>query len=132
MPITLHDIRLAIRRLGKSPGFTAIAMLTLAVGIGANVALFGVIDQVVLRTLPVERPEELVVLHDDGPFRGRISLSSNFSSAFSYPMYQALREASPVTTDMAARLPAALSVALGDSTERVDGEVVSGNYFEML
>lgn len=132
MPITLQDLRLAARRLGKSPGFTAIAMLTLAVGIGANVALFGVIDQIVLRTLPVERPEELVVLHDDGPFRGRISLSSNFSSAFSYPMYQALREASPVTTDMVARLPAALSVALGDSTERVDGEVVSGNYFEML
>ena len=51
------------------------------------------IDQIVLRQLPVERPEELVVLNDDGSFRGRISLASNFSSAFSYPMYQALREA---------------------------------------
>ena len=69
----LHDLRYAVRTLGRTPGFTAVIVLTLGLGIGANTAIFSLMDQVLLRLLPVRAPEELVQLDGPGPFSGRTS-----------------------------------------------------------
>src|SRR5277367_1988195 len=91
----LQDIRFGLRTLGKNPGFTLIAVLTLALGIGANTAIFSLTDQVLLRLLPVQRPEELVVLRSPGPVGGRVRGDGDSSASFSYPMYKNLRDQDP-------------------------------------
>jgi predicted permease len=129
----VQHLRHAFRRLIKSPGFTAVALTTLALGIGANAALFSIFDQLVLRELPVQRPEELVVVQTGGSTSGRWSQTSLFSEQpFSYPMYKDLREQSPLTRDLAGRFVVTLAVGWGGNTEVVGGELVSGNYFELL
>jgi putative ABC transport system permease protein len=127
-----QDLRFGARMLAKNPGFTAIAVLTLALGIGANTAIFSLMNQVLLRRLPVQNPGELVVLHDPGPLTGRLSSDGDNSESFSYPMYKALREGSTSVCRMLARFSFAASVATQGQTERGNGELVSGNYFEVL
>lgn len=133
MQTLLQEIRYGARMLLKSPGFTLIAVFTLALGIGANTAIFSLIDQVMLRRLPVERPEELVVLRSPGPMRGSVSSDGDMAASFSYPMYKNLREKNEVFSGLLARFAIPLSVsAQGQTAERASGELVSGNYFEVL
>jgi predicted permease len=123
-----RDIRYAVRTLAKAPGFTAIIVCTLALGIGANTAIFSLLDQVLLRRLPVKDPEQLVQLDDPGTFRGR----SMNNRSFSYPMYQDFRDRNEVFSGVLARMQVAATVAWKGRAERVTGELVSGNFFDVL
>jgi predicted permease len=127
-----QDLRFGLRMLVKSPGVTAIAILTLALGIGANTAIFSLTDQILLRVLPVSHPEELVVLRSPGPFSGSTWADGDSSMSFSYPMYKDLRDHCPVFSGLLARFSVALSVSGQGRTERGQGELVSGNYFQVL
>src|ERR1700704_7097465 len=123
-----HDVRYAIRTLIKTPAFTIVVVLTLALGIGANTAIFSLTDQVLLRMLPVKSPEQLVVLDGPGTFRGR----TFNNGAFSYPMYRDFRDQNTVFDGILARFPSPLTMMAGGQSERVNGEIVSGNYFDVL
>ena len=128
MTSSLSDLRLAIRGLRRSPLFAAVAILSLALGIGANTAIFTLIDQILLRKLPVAAPEQLVMLYQRGS-----NMGSNMGARMhSYPLYQDLqKKAEPLAEVICRRIvPASLSV--DNQTERVDAELVSGNYFSML
>src|SRR2546426_10196195 len=102
METLLQDLKYGIRTLIKNPGFTAVAVLTLALGLGANTAIFSLTDQILLRRLPVERPDELVVLRADGPKTGRVSSDSDSATSFSYPMYRELRDKNNVFSGLLA------------------------------
>src|SRR5215216_2791462 len=127
-----RDVRYGVRALLKNPGFTAVAVITLALGIGANTAIFSLTDQILLRSLPVVKPEELVVLRSPGPKRGRVWSDGDGAASFSYPMYKELRDRNNVFSGLLARFAVPLSVVGEGQTERADGELVSGNYFEVL
>src|SRR6185436_12247266 len=127
MDTLLQDLRYGARVLIKNPGFTAVAVLTLALGVGANTAIFSLTDQILLRLLPVEKPEELVVLRSPGPKTGRVSSDGDGDASFSYPLYKDLRDRNQVFAGLLARFPISLSVAGQGQTERADGELVSGN-----
>src|SRR5579863_1997663 len=123
-----RDVRFSLRTLAKSPVFASVAILSLALGVGANTAIFTLMDQVLYRMLPVPHPEELVLFDQPGPNQGSVWLDN----AFSYPMYQDLRDHNQVFSSMLARYPLSMSVAYRGQTGRADGELVSGNYFEVL
>lgn len=136
-----QDTKVALRRMRKAPLFTAIAVATLALGIGSSTALFSLLDQVLLRRLPVVDPDRLVVLSNPGDWQGSINVNSDFSDPFSFPMYRVLRERGEVATDMLARAPVNLSISWssdgrsgpgGAHAEVVGGELVTGNYFSLL
>ena len=84
-----QDLKLALRLFWKNPGFAAVVVLTLALGSGANTAIFSLLDQVMLRALPVEQPDRLVVLHAPGPFSGWSEVNSDTVIPMSHPMYKA-------------------------------------------
>jgi predicted permease len=132
MGTLLQDVRYAFRMLAKSPGFTLVAILTLALGIGANAAIFSVTDQVLLRLLPVQKPEELVVLRSPGPNHGHTWSDGDSGTSFSYPMYKDLRDRNPVFSGLLARFAVRASVSGEGQTELANGELVTGNYFEVL
>jgi predicted permease len=127
-----QDIRFGTRMLVKQPGFTAIAVLTLALGIGANTAIFSLVSQILLRHLPVQNPNELVVLRSPGPMRGHVWSDGDEAQSFSYPMYKGLRDSNTVFSGMLARFAFPGSIAMHGQTERGAGELVSGTYFEVL
>jgi putative ABC transport system permease protein len=122
----ITDIRYALRMLTKNPGFAGVVVLTLALGIGANAAIFSLLDQVLLQSLPVADPDQLVVLSAFEPKEPDVDYS------FSYPTYQDLRDRNDVFSGVIARGGAQMNVSYGDQTERVSGELVSGNFFEVL
>jgi predicted permease len=129
----LQDLRYGARILRKNSAFTTVAVVTLALGIGANTAIFSLVYQVLLQRLVVQHPEELVILRSLGPHNGRTSSeSADGADAFSYPMYKELRDRNTVLAGLIARFPVSLSVAGQGFSERADGELVSGNYFETL
>src|SRR3974390_1286744 len=102
----LQDFLYAIRQLRKSPGFTAIAMVILALGIGANTAIYSLLDQVLLRSLPVKDPGRLVMLESVGSDSGHVSSwGGDDHLYFSYPMYRDLRDQNSVFEGMLARTP---------------------------
>jgi predicted permease len=124
----MSDFRYALRTLFKAPAFTIVVVLTLALGIGANTAIFSLTDQVLLRMLPVKAPEQLVVLDGPGAFRGRTFNNGTLS----YPMYRDIRDRNTVFAGVIARFPAALTLLANGQAERVNGELVTGNYFDVL
>jgi predicted permease len=126
------DITFGLRLLSKSPGFTAIAVITLALGIGANTAIFSLMNQVLLRELPIKNPDQLEILRAPGPMSGHISTDGDSTESFSYPMYKGLRDTNSVFSGILARYGFAASVASRGQTDRATGEVVTGNYFEVL
>jgi putative ABC transport system permease protein len=127
-----QDLRFGLRMLAKNPAFTAIAVLTLALGIGANTAIFSLINQILLRRLPVPNPTELVVLHNPGQMTGHVSDDGDYTESFSYLMYKNLRDSTASLCNMLARYSFEASLADHGKTERGSGELVSGNYFETL
>lgn len=124
--------------LAKHPGFTAIAVLTLALGIGANTGIFSILRQVVLQRLPVPNPEQLVLLYSPGPKRGHVSSDewgspgNEGAESFSYPMYANLRDRNSLFTGLAAKDTFSATLTYRGHTERTQADVVSGNYFETL
>src|SRR5258708_40286388 len=128
MGTILQDLRYAVRSLRKAPLFTAVAVFSLAFGIGANTAIFSLINQVILQLLPVQHPEELVLLNSRGPHYG----SNTGSNAISYPMYQDIRERNQVFSGMFCRYGVTASLTFDGRTELVSTELVSGNYFPVL
>jgi predicted permease len=121
-----EDLRYALRVLLKSPGFTMVAVLTLALGIGANVALFSVVYAVVLRPLPFPNPEQLVRIFDD--LRG----SSEQDVGMSAPELWDLQDRSGVFQEISAVAPSNSAVAGGDRTVRAESLVTSPDYFTLL
>jgi putative ABC transport system permease protein len=132
----LQDIRYALRQLRKSPGFTITVVLTLALGIGANAAIFTLFDQALLRMLPVERPKELVRLEWSGGFSGSMSAfggdSGEHHNYYSYPMYKDLREQNQVFQGILASDEAQVGISWHNQAASENAEVVSGNYFQLL
>jgi predicted permease len=124
----MSDFRYALRTLLKAPAFTIVVVLTLALGIGANTAIFSLTDQVLLRMLPVKSPEQLVVLDGPGAFLGRTFNNGTLS----YPMYRDVRDQNTVFDGVIARFPAPLTLLAGGQSERVNGELVTGNFFDVL
>ncbi len=124
----LSDVRLAVRGLRHNPLFATVAILSLALGIGANAAIFRLVDQILLRTLPVRAPHELVMLYQEGEHMG----NNMGSRMHSYPLYQDLQKKAAPFSDVLCRVVVPASVAVGNQTERVHAEMVSGNYFAML
>src|SRR5713226_9903174 len=103
MHTLLQDVRYGLRMLAKNPGFTFIVILTLGLGIGANTAIFSLLNQVLLRRLPVRNPEELVVLNSPGPKHGHVWSDGDASEIFSYPLYKGLAKNTAVFSGMLAR-----------------------------
>ena len=127
-----QDVRYGLRMLAKNPGFTLIAILTLALGIGANTAIFSLLNQVLLRRLPVRNPGELVVLKSPGPKHGHVWSDGDDSEIFSYPLYKGLAKNTTVFDGVIARYPFSASIASHGQTDRGSGDLVTGNYFEVL
>ena len=133
MNTLLQDIRYALRQLRKSPGFTLTAVVTLALGIGANTAVFTLFDQVLLRMLPVERPKELVRFNWTGAFSGGDSeFGGDQADFFSYPMYKDLRDRNQVFQGVLAADRTTVGVYWRNQAEDKVAEIISGNYFQVL
>ncbi len=127
----MKDVALALRTLRKTPSFTVTALLSLALGIGATASIFSLLDQVILRSLPVRDPQSLVVLHRDFTPLGT-SNSDSRESVFSFPMYRDLRDHDPAFSGIIARSSARVALAYRAGAEPASAEVVSGNFFEVL
>jgi len=119
-----QDLRYGLRTFIKQPGFTAVAVVTLALGIGANTAIFSLIDAVLLKLLPVKDPAQLVAL--------AATSAGGQGLGFSYPMFQDLRERSQVFAGILAYDGVTLNLSESGQTDRVTGELVSGHYFSVL
>ena len=120
----VQDVRYAFRQLRNSPVFTLTATISLAMGIGANAAVFTIVERLLLRPLPVENPDELVYVTDE-------RILAQLSPRFSYPFYAVVQQ-NTVLSGVAARAAIALNVTVNGQTLRANGELVSGNYFEVL
>ena len=130
----MPNLRLALRTLFKSPFITVVAILSLALGIGANSAIFSLFDQMILRPLPVPHPEELVNLQAPGPKPGSQSCNSSGSceEVFSYPMFRDLERVQTSFTGLAAHRFFGASVGYKGTSLAADGALVSGSYFPTL
>jgi predicted permease len=121
MRALLQDIRFAVRMLVKAPGFTAVAVLTLALGIGANTAVFSVLNALLLRPLPVERPNELAFLEN-----------ARYGAGHSFPNYRDLRDRNQTFAGLVGYRMAPMELETDRSAERIWGYLATGNYFDVL
>jgi predicted permease len=121
MTTLVQDIRYALRMLMKAPGFTAVAVLTLALGIGANTAVFSVLNALILRPLPVERPGELAFLEN-----------AHYGPSQSFPNYQDLRDRNRTFAGLVGYRIAPMELETGAGAERIWGYLATGNYFDVL
>ena len=120
----VQDLRYGLRMLARNPGFTAVAVLTLALGIGANTAIFSLVDAVLLRLLPVRNPEQLVIFAHGG--REASTRGSN------YPLYEFLRDRNQSLAGLFAFWPVELKVRTGAGAQTIAGQFVTSNYFSVL
>ncbi len=128
----LQDVRIGARRLVNAPGFTLLVVLTFALGIGANTALFTMFDRVIMRPLPVRDPDRLVMLHAPGPNRGLMAANKSEPTPMSYPMVKDFRDRATDFSGVFGYFSAPVHLAVGEQPERVDAELVTGTYFEVL
>jgi len=128
MTLAFNDLRFAVRGLVRSPLFSIVAILSLALGIGANTAIFTLIDQILLRKLPVKSPDELVMLYQQGAHNG----SNMGMRMHSYPIYQEYQKRAEPLAEVICRRLIEASVSIDNQTERLEAEMVSGNFFTML
>ena len=117
------DLRLAVRGLRRSVLFSTVAILSLALGIGANTAIFTLIDQILLRQLPVTAPEQLVMLYQRGSHNG----SNMGPRMHSYPIYQDIQKRAEPLAEVLCRRLVPASVSMDNRTDRVEAEMVSGD-----
>jgi predicted permease len=120
----VQDVKYGARLLRRTPGFTIAAVLTLALGVGANTAIFSLVSAVLLRTLPVERPEELVFIQTAG--------SEGRGGTPPYPYFERVRAETTAFAGIAGVAGDDLRFEVDDTLEQAYGEIVSGNYFDML
>ena|SRR5437870_1925106 len=128
MATIIADLRYALRILRRSPLFSAAAVFSLALGIGANTAIFTLMDQILLRKLPIKDPDSLVMLYQTGANNG----SNMGRRMHSYPMYQGYQQKADPLSEVICRRLISASLSVDNQTERVDAEMVSGNFFSML
>ncbi|MGH9643041.1 MAG: ABC transporter permease, partial [Terriglobales bacterium] len=128
----LQDLRYAVRQLRKSPGFAVVAIITLALGIGANTAIFSLLDQALLRSLPVKDVDRLVVLKYEGSNTGSLQSRTDGKFYFSYPMYRDLRDRNSVFNGLIATDWTRVGVQWHNQPDLAAAELVSGNYFDVL
>src|ERR1019366_3711922 len=132
--VVWKDLLYGVRALRRSPVFTTAAVLSLALGIGANTAIFSLLYQVVLRSLPIADPERLVAVHGSysGPGDSSSSWSTNSESVFPYPFYRDLRDRDPAFAGILACASAPVRIAWRSGTQAAQAEMVTGNYFTTL
>jgi putative ABC transport system permease protein len=123
-----QDVRYASRRLVEQPGFTMVVVLTLALGIGANTAIFSIIDRLLLESLPVDHPRELVLLNPAGLRNGW----TTGDLSWSYQAYRGLRDGQRVFSGLIAERTDAVNLTIDGATQRATASIVSGNYFDVL
>jgi len=128
----MANLRVVVRGLARNPLFVAVAALSLALGIGANTAMFSLLDQIILRTLPVKNPEQLVFLYHPGPLMGSNSTDEGGGPSFSYPMFRDLQKQQTPFTGLAAARNTFVSLAYKNSASHGNARMVSGNYFDLL
>jgi predicted permease len=126
----LQDFRYGLRQLRMNPGFALTAILSLALGIGANTAIFTLVDQILVRLLPVHNPRELVQLRLEG---GRVgSQSGDGQHTFSYPLYLAFRDRNTVLAGLTGQVIEPLSLVGEERSEMIRAGLVTGNFFQVL
>ena len=128
MAAILQDLQYSLRTLRKSPVFLAVALLSLALGIGANTAIFTLINQLILQPLPVKHPEQLVMLAGRGKHYG----GNNGPDRISYPMYREIRDKNQVFSGMFCTYPGTVSASFQGGNELIGADFVSGNFFPVL